>query len=166
MDALSIQSITQPVVVKEKAPPKGRRQRLVDNPFWDTAPRGAYYKARRLSAFLNFLVTRHHTGNIARLLERLSNYVWIVPKGHFDGFIRTIKSHVARALVWAPSSSKSPEALVRIGPLTKNPASRRVVSTHPGGVCRADGTCAEMRGSSCLELVRRALKCMWMHRAT
>lgn len=163
MDAMSIQVIAHPVCKQEPCgSSKSKQTRLVDNPFWDTAPQGAFRKSKALAGFLTYMVHYYRGANILHLLERLSNYVWIVPMRHMIGMIHAIKSRVALVLKRDPAQ-KNPEALKRLQALIRKPAQSRVDPSAVDGKCRHQGGCAVMRRSTRLNNVRCAQKCIWMH---
>jgi hypothetical protein len=147
--AMLVDVIFQPVLVKPK---KASKSKLIDNPIWDLAPKGAYYKAKRLCSLLQPIVTHGSKAPIGQDLVRLAINIWRMSKRHFDGLIRQIRSKIVK-------SASRPEALVRIGALTNNPVlSDRVFwytryqQKHPKGVDAAKLL------STNVEIVRRTLR--------
>lgn len=159
LKALRLESITQPVAacgVRET--PKGNKKTVVNNPFWDTAPRGAYGKGKRLSGLIHFLATSYRGGNVVHLLDRLATMVWRVSIRHLNGMIRAIRAIVARAPRLGARPQR-PEALAGFEALTSTPNPRvRVYPFTRNGRCRLPG-CVAMRQSTCVETVRKALWC-------
>jgi len=91
-----------------------------NNPIWDVAPRGAYYRARRVRSLLLPIVTSGFRANIAHDLGRLAIHIWHMPRTAFDGLIRQIYAKIASS-ARADKIKKSPEATERWRSLTVNP---------------------------------------------
>jgi len=90
------------------------------NPIWDVAPKGAYYRARRVRSLLLPIVTGGHRAHISHDLERLAINIWSMPVTAFDGLCHRILARIARSAK-ADKLRKSPEATVRWRSLTVNP---------------------------------------------
>jgi len=90
------------------------------NPIWDVAPKGAYYRARKVRSLLLPVVTGGHRAHISHDLERLATQVWRMPRRAFDGLIHRIYARIASSAK-ADKEQKSPEATARWKSLTVNP---------------------------------------------
>jgi len=90
------------------------------NPMWDVAPKGAYYRARKVRSLLLPIVTIGYKANIVHDLERLAINIWQMHKSAFDGLIRRIYARLASSAK-SDVFRKSPEATERLKPLTVNP---------------------------------------------
>lgn len=110
--ALQCDVIFQPVLKTSSY--RGKAKNISPNPVWDSAPCGAFYKAKRLCSLLQPLVTHGFRANIEHELERLAINIWRMPKRHFDGLLRRIRSKIVLA-------SKSPEAVQGFVTLSTNP---------------------------------------------
>jgi len=85
------------------------------NPVWDKAPKGAYYKARRLANLSRFVMRFGYlVPNLTHDLVRLSINIWSMSIRHFDGLCRRIMAKIAI------KSRTSPEDAERFGALTAN----------------------------------------------
>jgi len=91
-----------------------------NNPIWDVAPKGAYYRARKVRSLLLPVVTAGFRANILHDLCRLAINVWRMPKKAFDGLIRRLYARIASSAS-ADKFKKSPEATERWRSLTVNP---------------------------------------------
>lgn len=113
------------------------------NPIWDVAPKGAYYRARKVRSLLLPIVTGGHRAHISHDLERLAINIWSMPKAAFDGLCHRIAARIA-ASAKADKLRKSPEATARWRSLTVNPLfTERVVwsnynhkAGYTSGYCR------------------------------
>lgn len=104
---------------------KTEPKKFGNNPVWDKAPAGAYYKARRLCPLLQPIVTHGYDANICHDLTRLSINIWRMPKKHFDGLLRRIRSKIASSNNKRKKlQTKSPEAVEGFVTLTTNPVLR------------------------------------------
>lgn len=168
IDAMALNTATQPAaaVFRHVEPNtlrhgKHAKQTVVWNPLWDSAPRGAFYKARRACSLVTDICLQFTGGdNILHDLERLTINIWRMPKKHFDGLLRTIRAKMARASREAISPVKSPEALLRSRPLTSNPSlKRRVYRFTSKRLCRHNVGFAAQRLTRKIELVRESLTC-------
>lgn len=141
--------------------PKGEKvKRFTNNPIWDMAPRGAFYKARRLCSLLQPIVT-HGWKNpaIVRDLVRLSINIWRMPKRAFDGLCRRIRVELGNPPKVEKSNSKRPDALERFRTLSNNPIISDRVYWYTGYQRREVGEPPWQRlvASKKLELVRTGL---------
>jgi len=129
-----------------------------NNPFWDTAPRGAYKKARKLSSFINFLILNYSGQNIVRRLTRFTTYMWFLSFKDFKGSLAAIRGLITRGGSESRLKVKS-ETLEHLRMLTRTPAFGRVNPSALDGKCRITG-CVEKRLSTCVDLTRIARKCV------
>jgi hypothetical protein len=163
----SLEVITQPVGCKVRnytdkcglKPPK-YCGKTVNNPIWDRAPRGAYYKAKRLGTLANDIAYVGGNSKLAHLIERLAINVWQLSRKDFDGLCRSIRARIAHSVASEKSFRKSPEVLKRMGPLISKPRPSRVrkcdtQSQYVQGCLN----CAYLRLSRKLEVRRIALEC-------
>jgi len=163
--AMSLDVATQPAatVVRHEVPNTLRRgmhaqQTVVWNPIWDLAPAGAFYKSRRVCSLVTDVIMHGQRANIARDLERLSIVIWSLSKKDFDGMCRRIRAKIARSAE-TEMFRKSPEALMRIEALIRNPYKVRVNRCSRRRRCQHNAGYAAMRLSTDVGLVRESLKC-------
>jgi hypothetical protein len=159
IDAMSLHSILVPVLSDTYwTSPRGTKV-LDPNPFWDTAPKGAFKKAKRLSGFVTHITTHYNGANILHDLERITTQVWKMPLRHLEGAMRTVKGKISLTSEKV-KFLKSPEALAGSGTLTRNPGRKaRVNRPTPGRKCRNNYGCAQMRLSTRVEIIREAYRC-------
>jgi len=159
LKALRIESICQPVAGSwTRKGKKGDRKVVQRNPFWDTAPRGAFRKAKRLAGLVTFLATSYRGGKVLHLLERLATIVWRVSLRHLNGIIGSVRAIVAQASK-LEAFPQRPEALERFEALTSTPTRKgREYPFARNGKCRLSG-CVALRQSTRVEVVRQALYC-------
>jgi len=103
-----------------------------DNPMWDLAPRGAYYKAKRLCSLLNDIVIHADKCRPLHDLERLSINIWTMSRRSFDGLCRRIRSKIYKSIkdlttTCVVEETSRPEATDALGMLTVNPPYGRVM---------------------------------------
>jgi len=155
-DALSLNIIFQPVVV---ACSQNTKSGLKDNPVWDHAPRGAFYKAKRLSSLLTLLALHGDRANIEHDLVRLSTQVWNLHRRCFDGLLRRIRARVICADTRSVSNPKRPEATERLNANSKSVYFGRVkwCTKHHKYRLLKPGMIS-MRSSNSVGLVQRVLK--------
>jgi hypothetical protein len=99
---------------------KSKKQEFQNNPVWDMAPNGAYYKAKRLCSLLHACVSN---GNppIERDLTRLAINIWRMSKRAFDGLCRRVRSKIVRYRAAVENSEISPDAVLGFVALSTNP---------------------------------------------
>lgn len=167
ISSLSLQTALEPVgaVIRHEKPNtlrdgKHAKQTIVWNPLWDVAPRGAYYKARRACSLVTDICLNYtEDSKILHELERLSIFIWKLPKRHFDGLLRTIRSKMTSALHRA-GLKKNPEALMLSRQLINHPfLTERVHRFTSNRVCRHNAEFAALRLSKNLGNVRLSLGC-------
>lgn len=140
--------------------PKGQKVKtFTNNPIWDMAPRGAFYKARRLCSLSQPLVT-HGWKNpaIVHELVRLSINIWRMPKVAFNGLCRKIQAMLGNPPK-VGAFRKRPDALEHFRMLSKNPVISDCVYWYTGYQRPVDGDppWRSMIASSKLGLVRQGL---------
>jgi hypothetical protein len=154
----AVQRHTKPNTLRDG---KHAKQTVVWNPLWDIAPKGAYYKSKKICSLVTHIASRVPPRKIAHLLERLSICIWKVSRRHFDGLLRSIKAIIATS---AESEEicfrKSPETLKRFESLIRNPYRKvRGKRFSRNRICRHDDDMAAMRVSTKVDLVRASLAC-------
>lgn len=126
------------------------------NPVWVVAPKGAFYKAKKLCSLATDVVLFGFNPKIVPLLVRLSTYMWEMSKRHFSGLCRKIRAVMARSDLVRTASS--PEATVRLSALTVNPGfTRELWSSRDQENFREIGKESRLRASTCVELNAYAL---------
>jgi len=156
--AMSLDVIFQPTVGFYPEVKRPKLKNFGNNPVWDNAPSGAYYKARRLCSLLQPIVTHGYDANIVPDLVRLSINVWRMSKRHFDGLLHRIAARIAAHAKRAFLPNKSPEAEEGFVALSSNPVLRNRV--HWYSRCQIHyltGRNVALRLSKKLELVQKAL---------
>lgn len=133
---------------------------VVRNPLWDSAPRGAYFKAKRLGSLVTDIVTTGGNARLSRKIERLAIKIWQMSKRSFVGLCRSIRAEMAHSPEREKIFRKSPESLVRTGALTRNPSVKRSKKWYNQYQdARRCSRCASLRLSTDVEVVRLSLKC-------
>jgi len=167
ISAMHVDVATQPVaaVVRHKEPNTLRRgkhakQTIVWNPIWDVAPKGAFYKSRKVCSLITDIVMNGSKANIAHLVGRLAINIWRMSKRHFNGLVKSIRARIAQS-VESDKIRKSPEALKRIEALIKNPYPQQVRGKRfsRNRICQHKAEFAALRLSTQVESVRESLKC-------
>jgi hypothetical protein len=166
---LVIESCTQPVGCKsenyrQRGGPRVHEleHKYVHNPIWDRAPRGTYYKARRLGSLATdvALYGFNRRSRLPRLLRRLAINVWRLSRKDFDGLCRSIRATMAQSAVSDSYFRKSPETLMHSGVLISNPQLRLSGKwRNPRQKSGCESGCASARLSKRFEVVRTALWC-------
>jgi hypothetical protein len=157
--AMSLDVVFQPVV---RRPAKGSAndgiKPIENNPIWDIAPDGAYYKAKRFCSLLNIIVTHGHRARILHDLERLAINIWRMPLQAFNGLIKSIRCKIGGAARHS-DQRRRPEALEPFGRLTKRPVGNpdRVYVYQPRKI-RWKSEFSQLWLSTNVELVRLAHK--------
>lgn len=137
---------------------KVKKDKIVKNPLWDSAPKGAYFKSRKTCQLLTEVAINGVSVEIVSLLKRLSIYIWKMPKRHFIGLCRKIRAKMAQAVKTAASDTKSPEALKHFSMLIKNPSyARELWFTRNQENCRKYGRYSALRTSTDVDLNALAL---------
>jgi hypothetical protein len=118
---------------------KSKKQEFQNNPIWDLAPSGAYYKAKRLCSLLHACVSNGKPP-IERELTRLAINIWRMSKRAFDGLCRRVRSKIARYRLAVDNSEISPDAVLGFVALSTNPVLRNGVNWYSRyqeyGTCR------------------------------
>jgi len=129
------------------------------NPIWDVAPKGAFYKSRKICSLITDVIRCYNgTNNISHDLVRLSINIWNMSKGHFDGLCRRIRRKLRKTILVFPR--KSPEALKGFEALIRNPYHEvRVYRYSRYWKCRHIAGFSTLRVSRKLELVLESLRC-------
>jgi len=133
--------------------------KTVDNPIWDRAPPGAYFKAKRLGGLVTKIATIGGNSKLARLIKRLAINVWHMSRRDFLGLCRSISAQIAHSLEREKLFRKSPEDLMRMGPLISKPRLKTCRKENPSPYIRGCSECAYLRLSTKVEVRRIALKC-------
>jgi hypothetical protein len=173
LKATSLEVVTQPVgclstkyVDLRKGYKVPDHCKVVRNPLWDTAPRGAFYKAKRLGSLVTDIVTVGEGPHLARKIERLAIKIWSMTKRSFDGLCRSIRASLAQAPGRVHKFRKSPESLLRMRTLSNNPSGNRSKKSYTQyNDARRCASCASWRLSTDVEVVRESLKCKKCTRA-
>jgi len=125
--AMACDVIFQPVAGVFKKKNKSEPAKFTNNPIWDMAPNGAYYKAKKLCSLLQPVVT-HGCMSIVSDLTRLAINIWRMPRKAFDGLLRKIRSKIVSFSkrtppVWGFSKRKDkfPDAVQTLSSLSTNP---------------------------------------------
>lgn len=139
-----------------------KRRKIVDNPVWGIAPKGAFYKSKKICSLLNLLACcSTKISLVEKDLYRLSTYVWVMSKRHFDGLLRTIRAKLALKL------NKKPEAMQWTKPLSINPFLRESEKYFTSKyTCRHKTGFFYCRSSKKLECARLAPLCIKCKLAT
>jgi len=132
-----------------------RKSHVVNNPIWDLAPKGAYYKAKKLCSLTKLMVSGwQFSRKLLHNLERLSINVWNMSKRHFDGLIHQLRAEKARLL------KERPEAPLAFGSLIGNPLSREgEIRCTQHRQCQHKVGVTALRLSTDVDLVRLSLLC-------
>jgi hypothetical protein len=165
INAMSIDVATQPAQVDKKLEytnKKGEKiskTTVVVNPMWVLAPKGAFYKSRRVCSLVTDIVMFGGNSKISHDLERLAIQIWHMSIRHFDGLVRRIRAKMARSAN-ADKIRKSPETLKRFEALIRNPSvtrSRKWFSRNR--TCSHKRRYAAMRLSMKVEIVTESHMC-------
>jgi hypothetical protein len=160
--AMSLDVATQPaaaVIREKKVPKKKTRQKVVNNPIWDVAPKGAFYKARRFCSLVTDVVIVGGSPNLAGPLTRMAINIWRMSKRHFDGLCKLVRARIAKSAS-ADKFRKSPETLKRFEALIRNPYVHvRGLRCSRHRTCQHNAEYAAMRLAKSVALVRLSLEC-------
>jgi hypothetical protein len=138
---------------------KTAKQTVIWNPVWDSAPEGAFLKARKYCSLVTAIVLNYNgSGGVLKKLERLSTVMWNMSKRHFLGLCRSVRAEMPYDPVRVITSMKSPEALARTRALTRNPAQCREKRNFVRKGLHS-ARCAAMRLSYKVWIVRDSLRC-------
>lgn len=166
LTAMALNTACQPAQVEveyisTKHGQKTKKKKLDVNPIWLVAPKGAFYKARRVCSLVTDVVTVGGSPSLAHDLERLAIHIWRMSKRHFDGLCRRIRSKIAKSVRGTELIRKSPETVKRFEALMTNPFWKQKVVSR----CSRHRTCphkkgyAAMRLSTKVEIVTESHKC-------
>lgn len=165
-NALCIDVATQPLEVVSKTTisdgdkrPLRKLREVIRNPVWEVAPYDAFYRSKKVCSLATDVALFGSKANISHCLERLSIHIWTMPRRHFLGLIRKIRSIVfqTRKLV---SPGKAPEALEGFEALTRKPSSTRDHRYARYRKCRHIDGFSRLRVSMDIDLVTMSLQCI------
>jgi hypothetical protein len=167
INAMSIHVACQPAQVEDvytkthRDGSKSQVKTVKVNPIWVLAPRGAFYKAKRVCSLVTDIVMYGGNSVIAHDIERLAINIWRMSKGHFDGLCRRIRSKLAKS-VETDNFRKSPETVKRFEALITNPLKKAFKDEYRfsrNRICPHKKGYAAMRLSTKVENVTESHTC-------
>lgn len=163
--AMSIDAAMLPATVdltvksKKKTAKKPEKTIKVTNPMWVLAPKGAFYKSKRICSLVTDIVMFGGNSNLAHDIERMAINIWHMSKRHFDGLCRRIRAKIAQS-VESDKIRKSPETVKRFEALITNPCRKlQVVKWFA-----RNRTCPHKKGYAAARLSTKVELVTWSHK--